>query len=172
MAMTADGRATTARPTYKLGDFLPEQREVEVNGVKHMAWVATNNRYPRRIKAAIDRARFDYLGRVKAITERAEGLQVTDEAYARAVLEAPVAYNDFLTTVFMLVCPTMDEDTAEMIDAETIETFLTELGVIEPKAFHTVDIDSGEGEVADTASSPLTRDISPADSHTATRDTP
>jgi hypothetical protein len=56
MVQSHNGRGDIVAAPLQLGDFLPERREVILNGQRYSAWVTTNQRYPRSILARLDRA--------------------------------------------------------------------------------------------------------------------
>lgn len=126
----------------QLGDFFPEKLKLKINGELHEAWVTKNNRYPRPIQAKLDRAYAKWMRIAQPILlnsdsdeYRAEFEKLSDEdkqrvleARARAVDESDLAYQEYITTALMLLIPTLDETTAEMIPQEVAEGLFRQLG--------------------------------------------
>lgn len=167
MTFTANGRATSARPPINLGDFFPEQREVTVNGRKYAGWVVTNDAYPRRVMAMLDRARTRYLKIVGSLLPEAmtesdlAGLSEEERArwqaiQAKAVEDAEPAYQEYLTSAILALVPDMDESTAELIPPEkAIELVQDVLGYRVRGDGSTSQDESTDGEVADKEPVPL-----------------
>jgi hypothetical protein len=176
MTMTANGRADIARPRYTLGNFLKERMEVEINGQVHLAWITTNRGYPRRIRGALDRARVRYLSAIDPIMRRNSdpGAELSDEerdTLREAIENAQPAYDEYLTTALMLLIPTLDEETAEMIDQDRAEEFLTMLGYFNPPDPDAVaEAKSEDDAEASPGEAPLllTKPTSPQDLPTGT----
>lgn len=175
--MTAEQRNGDAgvlfaeRPPIRLGQFLRERVTVEINGQLHQAWVTTNRRYPRRLQAQLDRARARYTLvagplLVDPLTpEELEALSPEERATylesRRVAIEAhDEAYQDYVTSALLVLIPTLDEETAELIDQPTAEQLLRDLGYFQPLA----DEPLAEGEASGADADPLTGATSPPDS--------
>lgn len=176
--MTAT-RGDETRPVYKLGDFFPERLWIEVNGEKHQGWVTTNRRYPRYMKAALDRARARYLKVVDILLEHPDGMlegasAEAKAAYDQAMIDGPAAYDQLLTDVVMTLVPTLDEDTVTMIDQDACDKLLRELGYLPPEneeePMAAAEEEDAQG-VAEASAAPLTPDILPGGSRRNSRGT-
>jgi hypothetical protein len=170
MHSTLNGRADTVGPAINLGSFLPERRTVVINDVSHDAWVTTNRRYPRRIQAMLD----TYMARYSEVIAPLRDTRSTDDmsdeekqeyllARMRAVDEADQSYQRYVTDSLMALIPTLDEETAELIETETAADLLIQLGYFQPKQdVEAEPIQSSTDESEDA--SPLTGDLSNPDS--------
>jgi hypothetical protein len=81
----------------------------------------------------------------------------------RAVDEADQSYQRYVTDSLMALIPTLDEETAELIETETAADLLIQLGYFQPKQdVEAEPIQSSTDESEDA--SPLTGDLSNPDS--------
>jgi hypothetical protein len=166
-----------ARPPLQLGDFLPEQCQITLNGVTYTAWVTTNGRYPRSAMARLDRARRRYRRAIEPALpldpdeladmspeERAARLAEHEEALDNA----QVAWNDYLTESLLILVEGLDETTAEMIPIDTARDVLTDpLGYLAPPTAEAVaEAESEEASTEEPA--PLIGATSPEGSQTST----
>lgn len=62
-----NGRADLAGPRIDLGDFLPERREIRINGQDYLGWVVKDGHYPREVLARLGRAYRRYLTAIAAL---------------------------------------------------------------------------------------------------------
>lgn len=160
-----NGRADVVGTPIQLGDFLPERREVVLNGQKYTAWVTTNKRYPRSIMARLDRAARVY-NRVVAPL-----LEVTDQANPEltperltAMDEQPEAWEHYVSECVMLLIPNLLESEIELVSLDALEGLLRDLGYFRA-------VDAAPIEVQDKDTPPLTGDSAPVDSLISTQDT-
>lgn len=82
-----NGRADTVGAPIQLGDFLPERRQIVLNGQTYLAWVATNKRYPRSVMARLDRAARVYNRVVGPLLETQVQPEAALPALAREVID-------------------------------------------------------------------------------------
>lgn len=144
----ANGRADLVGPTIQLGDFLPEHRIVVLNGQQYSAWVTTNKRYPRSIMARLDRAAREYNRVILPLLQPlAEGEEPSEARY-RAAEEQPEAWSGYVTKAVLLLIPQLQESELELVDLDSLETLLRDLGYFPPLPQPSED---GEGEQTETA---------------------
>jgi len=162
-----NGRADVVGPPIQLGDFLPERRQVSLNGQSYTAWVTTNNRYPRSIMARLDRAARVYNRVIAPLLEprpeplEGEAPEPISPERIKAVDEQPEAWEVYVNECVMLLVPGLLESEIELVDLTTLEELLRTLGYF--RTLEKVDIDSGET----TESDPLTGATEPLDSPTS-----
>src|SRR6185437_4333113 len=130
-----NGRSDLVGPTLQLGDFLPERREVRLNGQTHQAWVTTNSRYPRRIMAELDSAARTYNVAIEPIRDII-GLpdameQIAADPLKMTALEnQPVAWDRYITSAVAALIPTVLESELELVDLPVLEQWLRDLGYL------------------------------------------
>jgi len=165
MHTSLNGRADTVGPPINLGSFLPERRVVVINDIPHDAWVTTNRRYPRRVQAQLDHYRGRYMDVVGPFLESQPEESVPDEDKAeyfqrrqRAIDEADEAYQRYVTDSLMALIPTLDEETAELINTPQAEELLRQLGYFSAPALQATELEPSAGGFDE--GNPLTGDIS------------
>ncbi len=177
MAYSPNGRATVAGPPILLGDFLPEQRIVVLNGQEYTAWVTNNRRYPRKIMVALDSASRRY---GKVIQPLLESLpdpkdvlpgELEDLTAERqdAAEQQQTAYNAYVSECVSLLVQNLPESEADMIPLEECEKLLRLLGFFKPLESEQSET-KVEGENQEPI--PLTGDGSVEDLVTSTQDIP
>jgi hypothetical protein len=140
MAYSTNGRADVSGPPILLGDFLPEQRVVVLNGNEYKAWVTTNRRYPRRIMVALDAASRRYRKVIEPLLAdlpnekdllpgELEDLVAEREDAAEAQQSA---YNSYVSECVSLLVQHLPESEADMIPLEDAERLLRTLGLFRP----------------------------------------
>lgn len=155
MAQSNNGRADLVGSPIQLGDFLPERRQVVLNGQTYQAWVTTNKRYPRSIMARLDRAARLYNRIIAPILESSEG--VTDPSQLsmeklQALEVQPESWEQYISECVLLLVPGLLESDIELVDLATLEGLLRDLGYFQ---------DVQPTEVTDQTNDPLTGAISP-----------
>lgn len=160
-----NGRADVVGTPIQLGDFLPERREVVINGQKYTAWVTTNKRYPRSIMARLDRAARVYNRIVAPL------LEITDQANPeltperiRAIDEQPEAWEHYVSECVMLLIPNLLESEIDLVSLDALEGLLRDLGYFRAP-------DAASIEVQDKDAPPLTGGSELDDSPISTLDT-
>lgn len=134
-----NGRADLVGAPIQLGDFLPERREVELNGQRYLAWVVTNRRFPRSVQAELDSARVRYMRVVGPLLQQAQAGDDAGEIPAqdraereRAIEQADVAYAHYMTEALVALVPGLGEQEADLIDVNAANRLLVELGYFKP----------------------------------------
>ena len=168
MVQSNNGRADTVGAPLQLGDFLPERREVVINGQTYQAWVTTNNRYPRNIMARLDRAAREYNRVIAPIQDlvrapQTDAIQQIANSPERqhALDEQPEAWDRYVTTCVLELIPSLPESEIELVSLPILEGLLRDLGYFQAPA---------TTEVV-TPSDPLIGGISAPDSPDSTPDT-
>jgi hypothetical protein len=166
-----NGRADIVGAPLELGDFLPERREVVLNGNRYLAWVATNQRYPRHIMAKLDRAAREYNQVIQPLLDiininREDAVEQVSNSPERqeALASQPEAWDRYVSTCVQLLIPNLLESEIELVDLQTLERLLRELGYFTPPR-------EQPQEAAQEQQAPLTGDSSPPDSQGSTQDT-
>lgn len=162
MVGTANGRADLVGSPIELGDFLPEKRQVKLNGRTYEAWVSTNRAYPRRLQAQLDRYKRRYDKVLEPLTvadDASPDDKPTPEEIEAAVDRAEEAHQQFVTDAVMVLVINLSEDEAELIPLERAEWLLRELGYFKPLDELSEDSTS---EVSQSDADPLTGDTSQA----------
>lgn len=175
MAYSPNGRADVSGPPILLGDFLPEQRTVVLNGIEYRAWVATNRRYPRRIMVALDAASRRYTKVIQPLivdlpAEKDVLPGEWEELLADredAIEAQQAAYNSYVSECVSLLVQNLPESEADLIPLEDAEKLLRALGLFRP-----VESSELKTEGEDKEQIPLTGDGSVEDLATSTQDTP
>lgn len=176
MAYSPNGRADVSGPPILLGDFLPEQRTVVLNGTEYRAWVTSNRRYPRRIMVALDSASRRYSKVVQPLmvdlpnekdvlpSEWEELLAEREEA----IETQQAAYNSYVSECVSLLVQNLPESEADLIPLEDAEKLLRTLGLF--RSIESPEPEKTEGEIKEPI--PLTGDGSVEDLAISTQDTP
>lgn len=128
-----NGRADLVGTPIQLGDFLPERRQVVLNGQPYQAWVTTNKRYPRTIMARLDRAARAYNQVILPILEQTETVTDTSKLSPEklhALDMQPEAWEQYISECVVLLVPGLLESEVELVDLPTLEGLLRELGYL------------------------------------------
>jgi hypothetical protein len=165
--MTMNGRAEVVGPPIQLGDFLPERRQVVINGQTYMGWVTTNRRYPRSIMARLDKAARVYNRLIAPIWDPLPEGQEPDEARLKAVEDQPEAWAAYVCEAVIQLVPGVTESDLDLIDTDTLANLLTELGYFKPPTAAAA-IEPTPGEVTAGEEVPSTGDSSPESSADST----
>jgi len=167
--MTMNGRAVeTVGPPIQLGDFLPERRQVVINGQTYNAWVTTNRRYPRSIMARLDKAARAYNRVIMPLWDPLPEGQEPDEARLKAAEDQPEAWAEYVCEAVIQLVPGVTESDLDLIDTDTLANLLTELGYFKPPAAGSDAVETTPGEVATGEETPSTGDSSPESSADST----
>lgn len=166
--MTMNGRADVVGPPIQLGDFLPERRQVIINGQTFMGWVTTNRRYPRSIMARLDKAARAYNRVIAPIWDPLPEGQEPDESRLKAVEDQPEAWAAYVCEAVLQLVPGVTESDLDLIDTDTLANLLTELGYFKPPTPATTDEATPPGEAAAEEETPSTGDSSPESSADST----
>jgi hypothetical protein len=173
--MTMNGRAVeTVGPPIQLGDFLPERRQVVINGQTYNAWVTTNRRYPRSIMARLDKAARTYNRVIAPIWDPLPEGQEPDEARLKAAEDQPEAWAAYVCEAVIQLVPGVTESDLDLIDTDTLAELLTQLGYFKPPAAavdaltETIPGADTPGEVTAEGETPSTGDSSPESSADST----
>lgn len=164
-----NGRADLVGSPIQLGDFLPERREVVLNGQKYLAWVVANRRFPRSVQAQLDQARNRYMRTVAPLLSAQASEDPVDAAERQRALDAAdVAYARYVTDALVALVPGLGEQEADMIDPDGANTLLTELGYLQPVAAPDEPAAEGRGD-ADPLTGDSSAPVSPATTRRAGR---
>lgn len=163
--MSNNGRADIVGPPIELGDFLPERRQVKLNGNFYDAWVTTNHRYPRSVMVKLDRAARVYNRVIDPLLPEDQRLMpLTEEelpaARLRAIEEQPTAWADYVQEAIRLLVPGTQESELELVDTNTLHDLGQQLGYFPPNDRLPDEVPESAGE----ETSPLTGDTSLLDS--------
>ncbi len=165
---STNGRADTVGPPIQLGDFLPERRQVVLNGQPYQAWVAENRRYPRTIMARLDRAARIYNRVVAPLLVPKEQQDLTDdvqnEERLRAMDMQPEAWEAYVSECVMLLVPGILESEVELVDLAILENLLRDLGYFKAAE---ATVESNKPSEDNQQNDPLTGATVPEDSLTS-----
>jgi len=156
-----NGRADVVGPTIELGDFLPERRQVSLNGNTYNAWVTTNRRYPRLVMTRLDRAARKFNRKTDILrTPLAEGEEPSEDRIV-ALEEYGDNWNEYVTEAILALVPGTTESELDLVDLDTLYRLGQELGYFPPDPNPET-----AGEVTEAAAPdvPLTGDSSPESS--------
>jgi hypothetical protein len=140
-----------AADAYDLGDYLPDHREVKLNGVVYEGWVAKEGGCPRDVIARLARAFRRYIRVIGPLladpvpeppdfaepSERQAyetAVEMDRQERERAADDQDIAYTRYLTDCVLALVPTIPAPEVEITPEHKLEGLLHELGYFSNKS--------------------------------------